>query len=378
MEQLNYDVINGLEDIVKIYKEYVSSDKSIDDICSTYSYRTEDVAKFINWMTQLKSEHNIRKENYETLYYDIFEGEYEMPSDYVKTVDYLLSQMSNEKKISFIYFYALNGGKRMTKTSIAKLLYKSVTTISSNISNGYRFLRKAENKKILEMGIEAYTYEKDCENSLQEEKLAAIKDKYDSAIELLKNSKDELTVDEAKSTVTDMCKSICISEIGLDVRGYNALSRCKCCTLYDIITMGYERIKDLRNVGNATFCDIKNCVKNKVESTFGMSVEELEDVLFSEITDDNSILVACKRISINSLDIPKRLANAISRFTSLYFDINKPTLYDILNPNSPIYKNNVRLISKESKELLFETVNEFTIRRFRKGATELTEMFFNN
>ena len=212
---------------------------------------------------------------------------------------------------------------------------------------------------------------------------------------------DLISLDDAAFTDADFrrkailrCQDILLTEIGtaswntkypdvpcgLSSRSINALRRESCITFYDLLGFSDVHLSRLRNLGAGCVEEIKGAASSIAHRMFGMSAEDLANVVYSipGDADTETIKRACMNISVWDIELETIVRNRIISDMCMR-DIcrGSVSLYDLLNPASSLFKRRIQQIGQEKLHAAREAVNRFVMERFGMGIGSLSKLLYH-
>lgn len=216
------------------------------------------------------------------------------------------------------------------------------------------------------------------------------------------DEEDILGLDDAAFTDADFrqktiirCQNILLKEIGtaswnsrypdavscgLSVRSLSALRRESCVTLYDLLGFSDGQLKQLRNLGPKCMDEIKGAVNDIAHRMFGMSAKDLADVAYSVPKDADiaTIKKACMDVSIWNIELETVVKNGIARDMFMRGVCReKVSLYDLMNPDSSLFKRQIPGVGKEKLHAAQKVINGFVLKRFGMGIGSLSHLLYH-
>ena len=213
---------------------------------------------------------------------------------------------------------------------------------------------------------------------------------------------DLISPDDAVFTDTDFrqkavirCQSILLTEIGsaawntkypdvmpcgLSSRSINALRRESCITFYDLLGFSDGQLRRLRNFGPKCMDEIKGAVNDIAHRMFGMSAEDLADVVYSIPKDAEieTIKKACMGISIWNIELETTAKNGIARDMFMRGVCGeRVSLYDLMNPDSSLFKRQIPGVGKERLHDAQKVINGFVLKRFGMSIGSLSKLLYH-
>lgn len=168
---------------------------------------------------------------------------------------------------------------------------------------------------------------------------------------------------------------------GLSTRSINALRRESCITFYDLLGFSDGQLRRLRNLGPKCMVEIKRAVNDIAHRMFGMSAGDLANVVYSipKDADMETIKKACMDINICDIDLETIVKNGIARDMFMRGVCGeRVSLYDLVNPDSSLFKRQIHRVGKEKLHAAREAVNSFTLKRFGLSVGSLSNLLYHH